>query len=177
MTFYWTSGTKGLTPANSKNGFAPLSTELENTWKNDNSDNQSNYDRGTNNLIKKQSNHILQRSNANPINANKRPDICITEKYVKNFTPTIVPGNSTYSGIIKHDRKICVVGDSHIKRIKWNDFNKELRHDKAFFRSFNGANAKQLRHYIIPILIHDKPDATVIHVGANDILNTLTMKM
>ena len=58
-----------------------------------------------------------------------------------------------------------------IKRIKLNNFNKELRHGKAFFRSFSGANAKQLRHYIIPALIDDKPDAIVIHVGTNDILN------
>ena len=64
-----------------------------------------------------------------------------------------------------------MVGDSHIKRIKRNDFNEELRHDKAFFRSFSGANAKQLRHYIIPTLIDDKPDATVIHVDTNDIIN------
>ena len=37
-------------------------------------------------------------------------------------------------------------GASHIKRIKRNAFNKELCHGKVFFRSFNGANAKQLRH-------------------------------
>ena len=42
-----------LTPAVSQNRLAPLSIELENTWKNNNSDNQSNYDRGTNNYIKK----------------------------------------------------------------------------------------------------------------------------
>ena len=144
---------------------------MENTWKNNNSDNQSNYGCGVNNYIKKQSNHILQRPNANALKANKRPDICITEKYVKNFTLTTVPGNSTHSGITKHGRKICVVGDSHIKRIKRNDFNKELRHGKAFFRSFSGTNAKQLRHYIIPTLIDDRPGAIVIHVGTNDILN------
>ena len=144
-----------LTPAISQNRFAPLLTELENSWKNNNSDNQSNYGRRTNNYIKKQSNHIFQPSNAHSINANKRPDICITEKYVKNFTPTTAPGNGTHSGIIKNDRKIIVVGDSHIKRIKRNDFNKELRHGKAFFRPFKP----------------DKPDTIVIHVGTNDILN------
>ena len=144
---------------------------MGNTWKNNNSDNQSNYNRGTNNYIKRQSNHILQHFNANAINVNKRPDICITEKYIKNFTPTTVPENSTNSGVTKHGRKICVVVDSHIKRIKRNDFNKELRHGKAFFRSFTGANAKQLRHFIIPILVNDKPDAIVVHVGTNDILN------
>ena len=42
-----------LTPAVSQNRLAPLSIELENTWKNNNSDNQSNYDHGTNNYIKK----------------------------------------------------------------------------------------------------------------------------
>ena len=109
--------------------------------------------------------------NANAIKANKRPDICITEKYVKNFTSTTVPGNSSYSDITKHGRKICVVGDSHMKRVKRNDFNKELCHGKAFFRSFSGANVRQLCHYIIPTLIDDKPDVTVIHVGTNDILN------
>ena len=62
-------------------------------------------------------------------------------------------------------------GDSHIKRIKRNDFNKELRHDKTFFRPFSGANATQLRHYIIPTLVDDKLDTIVIHVGTNDILN------
>ena len=64
-----------------------------------------------------------------------------------------------------------MVGGSHIKRIKRNDCNKELRHGKAFFRSFSGAYTKQLRHYIIPTLVDDKSDAIVIHVGKNDILN------
>ena len=145
--------------------------ELENTWKNNNSENQSNYDLGTNNYIKNQSNHILQRSNANAINANKRSDIYITEKYIKNFTPTTILGNSTFSGIIKHGRKICVVGYSYIKRIKRNDFNKEFRQGKAFFRSFSGANPKQLCHYIIPTRINDKFDTIAIQVSTNDILS------
>ena len=106
-----------LTPAFSQNRFAPLSIELENTWKNNNSNNQSNYDCRANNYLKKQSNHILQHPNANAIKPIK-DQICIREKYVKNFTRTTVPGNSTYSGITKHGRKICVVGGSHIKRIK-----------------------------------------------------------
>ena len=98
-------------------------------------------------------------------------DICITEKYIKNVTATTVPGNSTYSGITKHGCKICVVGDSYYKRIKQNDFTDELRQGKAFFRSFSGTNAKQLRHYNIPILVDDKPDVIVIQVVTNDFLN------
>ena len=64
-----------------------------------------------------------------------------------------------------------MVGDSYFKRIKENYFTNELRQGKAFFRSFSGANAKQLRHYNIPILVDGKPDANVIQVVTNDILN------
>ena len=38
-------------------------------------------------------------------------------KCAKKFTPTTVPGNSTYSGITKHGRKLYAVGDSHNKSI------------------------------------------------------------
>ena len=40
------------------------------------------------------------------------------------------------------------------------------------FRSFSGANTKQLDHYILPPLVDDKPDALIIHVGTNDILTS-----
>ena len=59
----------------------------------------------------------------------------------------------------------------HIKRIQWNNFNKELRCGKAFFHSHSDANVKQLSHYSIPTLTDDKPNATVIHDATNDILN------
>ena len=102
---------------------------------------------------------------------NKRPLVCTTENYVENFIPFAVPVNSDYDSIIKNGRKVPVAGDSHIKRIRRNDFNKELKNGKAMFRSFSGANTKQLGHYILPRLMDDKPDAAIIHVGTNDILN------
>ena len=72
---------------------------------------------------------------------------------------------------MKLGKKIFVVGDSHVKRIKHLDCNKELRSGKVFFRSFIGANRKQLNHYIIPTLVDDKPDAVLLHVGSNYILS------
>ena len=42
---------------------------------------------------------------------------------------------------------------------------------KAFFRSFSGANSKQLDPYIIPTLVDDKPDVALLHVGTNGILS------
>ena len=98
----------------------------------------------------------------------KRPDICVTENYIKNFTPVTIPGSSNYASISKNGRKILVVGDSQVTRIRI-DFKKELRNGKAYFRSFSSATSKQLDHYIIPSLIDDHPDAVIIHVGTNDI--------
>ena len=72
---------------------------------------------------------------ANDTARNKRPDVCITEKY-SNFKPLTMPGNSNYASITEKGQKILVVGDSHMKQIPRNDFNKELKNGKAFFRSF-----------------------------------------
>lgn len=102
---------------------------------------------------------------------NRRPNVCITENYIQNFNPPTIPGNSSYATRAKIGKKIFVVGDSHIKRMKRLDFNKKLNSGKAFFKTFSGANTKQLSHYIIPTLVDDKPDSIIIHVGTNDILN------
>ena len=107
---------------------------------------------------------------------NKRPLVCTTENYLKNFISFIVPGNSDYASVIKNGRKVLVVGDSHIKRIRRNDFNKELKNGKAIFRSFSGANTRQLDHYILPPLVDDKPDAVIIHVGTNNILTNTNLR-
>ena len=54
-------------------------------------------------------------SQANNTARYKRLDVCTTEKYISNFKPLTVPGNSNYASITKNGRKILVVGDSHIK--------------------------------------------------------------
>ena len=46
-----------------------------------------------------------------------------------------------------------------------------MRSGKAFFRSFSGANSKQLDLYIIPTPVDDKSDAILLHVGTNNILS------
>ena len=104
-------------------------------------------------------------------NHSRRPNICTTENYLQNYNPPTVPGNSSYATVSKFGEKIFVVGDIHVKRIKSLDFHKELRSGNAFFRSFSGANSKQLDHYIIPTLVDDKPDVVLLHVGTNDIRN------
>ena len=104
-------------------------------------------------------------------NHSRRPNTCTTENYLQNYNPPTVPGYNSYATVSKFRKKIFVVGDSHVKKIKRLDFNKELRSGKAFFRSFNGTDSKQLGHYIIPTLVGDKPDIVLLLVGTNDVLS------
>ena len=64
------------------------------------------------------------------------------------------------------------MGDSHVKWIRRNDLNKELKNCKAIFRSFSGANTKELDHYILPLPVDDKTDAVIIHVGTTPSIET-----
>ena len=80
-----------------------------------------------------------------------------------------VPGNRPYSSTTKFGKKICVVGDSHIRRIKRNLFNNSLCEGKAHLNGFSGANIKRLDHFITPTLVEDRPDIVIIHIGSNDI--------
>ena len=45
---------------------------------------------------------------------------------------------------MKHSKKTCIVGDSHIRRIKKNLFNDSITEGKAHFNSFSGATINRL---------------------------------
>ena len=79
-----------------------------------------------------------------------------------------VPGNRSYSSAKKYGKKICVVGDSHIRRIKRNLLNNSLCEGKAHLNGFSGVNIKRLDHFITPTLVEDRPDVVIIHIGSND---------
>ena len=101
----------------------------------------------------------------------KRPNICTTENYLsKQEVIRIVPGNRSYASTTKlGEKNIFMVGDSHLKHIKRNVFNKSITNGKSYFKSFSGANAKQLEHYVLPTLVDEKPDIIIIHIGSNDV--------
>ena len=81
-----------------------------------------------------------------------------------------VPGiRSSYSSSTKYGKKICVVCDSHIRRIKRNMFNNSLCEAKAHLKGFSGANTKPLDHFITLTLVEDRPGIVIIHIGSNDI--------
>ena len=103
----------------------------------------------------------------------KRPDVCTTEKQIRNHRDItrkkVVPGNRSYASATHYGKKVFVVGDSHLKRINRRKFDYSLSNAKSYIKSFPGAKVEELEHYVIPHLQHQKPDATIIHIGGNNI--------
>ena len=100
----------------------------------------------------------------------KRHDIIIDKHPERYTTPTrTVPENSSYANIVSKGKKIMLFCDSHGKRIRRNEFNKYLTNGYAHIKSFPGATAKHLNHYVEPALQENSPDVVVIMVGSNNI--------
>ena len=106
---------------------------------------------------------------------NKQPEAYITnnqyEETLVQRKARIVPGSRTYSEATKFGKKICVIRDSYLNRIKRNIFQKSFNGGKAYFNVFRGATSKRLNHYILPTLHEDHPDVALLRIGSNDIHN------
>ena len=106
-----------------------------------------------------------RRQKKQSIKHNKQPEANITnEKYeepLEQKKAHIVPGRRTYSEATKFGKKICVIGHSHLNRIKRNLFQK----------FFWVATSKRLNHYILPTLHEHHPNVVLLHSGPNDINN------
>ena len=83
--------------------------------------------------------------------------------------PVVSPGQRSYSSVTEYGRKICVIGDSHLNRIKKKSFNNSLSNGKVYLNVFRGSTINRIKHFVQPTLVEDKPDAIIIHVGCNDI--------
>ena len=90
----------------------------------------------------------------------------------------IIPGEKAYKeGVTEktntvHTNNVAILGDSIIsfnRGIK-SEFNKSLRPVWAKFKHFPGASSKDLLHYIDPTLEEQNFEASIIHIGINDIL-------
>ena len=106
---------------------------------------------------------------------NKQPEANITnnqyEELLAQRKARIVPGRRTYVEATKFGKKICVIGDSHLNRIKRNIFEKSVNRGKTYFNVFRGATSKRLNHYILPTLHEDHPNVILLHICSNDINN------
>ena len=76
---------------------------------------------------------------------NRRPTICTTEQHLQNHAPhqKIVPVKDSYANIINSNKeKVCITGDSHLKRIN----KRKLKYNvgkMVSFKCFGGASTKQ----------------------------------
>ena len=104
----------------------------------------------------------------------RRPNIYTTEGHIQTQQQlqksNVVPGNNTYAGTLRESKKILMIGDSHIRRIKRGKLKNLFDNAKSFLRYFSGAKTEDLHHYIIPLLLKEKP---VIHVGSNNITHRI----
>ena len=107
----------------------------------------------------------------------RRPDICTTERYIQTQhqlqKSKVVSGNNTYAETLREGKKILMIGDSHIQRVKRDKLQNSFDNAKSFVRYFSGAKTQDLHHYIIPLLLTEKPDTVVIHVGSNSITHRI----
>ena len=66
--------------------------------------------------------------------------------------------------------RICITGDSMIKRIRRQDMNREISGVNLYLKSFPGATVDHMRHYIEPT-ISTNPDGIILHCGTNNLRN------
>ena len=119
----------------------------------------------------------------------KRPNFVVKnfpENQVLLKRPRIVPGNKLYATAVSERevdaiyeernysrqpqrKKTFIIGDSHLTRIKKDSLRKKFKGDKVYFKYFSGAKTKQFDPYVIPVLVDEKPQTIIIHIGSNDI--------
>ena len=76
---------------------------------------------------------------------------------------------NSYGNAVKPRQKdIALFADSIPKGKRMKDLNGRIKGGKIHLKSFPGAKASQLNHYIKPTLEEYKYDCAIIHVGISD---------
>ena len=81
---------------------------------------------------------------------NKQPEAYITNNQYKKplvrRKTRIVPGRRTYSEATKFGKKTCIIGDSHLNRIKSSTFQKSVnggKHTLIFFEALHLSSSRR----------------------------------
>ena len=116
--------------------------------------------------------NLIENNNIHKnITSIKRPEHCITERYIENQCETrrrkIVPGNCSYTSTTDYGENVW---DSHTERINRKRFSNLFEKAKFFIKSFPGAKIQNLEHYVVPYLNAQNPNLSVIHIGGNNII-------
>ena len=81
---------------------------------------------------------------------------------------------STFSSAITRKRKkIVLFSDSILKNLRMGELNSFIKKGEVSLKAFPGAKARPLNHHFIPVLEDNTYNATVIHVGINDLLSNV----
>jgi hypothetical protein len=115
--------------------------------------------------LNRDSNYINRTRPEIVVNEHCDNDILLRHDAVKKM----YPGNSTYADITNRGKKICLLGDSIIRRIDISEFAKCMNDGNAIKRCFPGCSSKQMQYYVKEVLEEAHPDTMIIHVGTNDI--------
>ena len=78
------------------------------------------------------------------------------------------PGNSIYAEVTERGKKVCLLGDSIIRRIDILEFDKCMDDGNAIKRCFPGCSSKEMKYYVKEVLEEAHPNTMIIHVGTND---------
>jgi lysophospholipase L1-like esterase len=102
----------------------------------------------------------------------KRPNPVVSAFPERNITfrrGNTVPGNSTYSEVVKNIKRVTVFSDSIARGIRKREFNSFLKSHSANFHAFPGTTARQLAYHMIPYISEEAPDVAILHVGTNNL--------
>ena len=95
----------------------------------------------------------------------RMPSFCSTEKYfINNYVPQqrVTPGNASYASATKFkNKKVCIIGDSRLKRINKGQSEKNIGKILSLFKCFSATNIKQLNYYTVPTLVDETPETVV----------------
>ena len=72
--------------------------------------------------------------------------------------------------------RIIIFGDSIFRGIRFREFNNEIKSGYAKFKTFPGADSKEILHYVNPTLESGNYDSAVLHFGVNDLLQKTISK-
>ena len=132
-------------------------------------------------------NIAVQKKKNENIKNNRRP-LVVPNNHPENQTvysrKSVVPGEKSYSdALIENEKKenhdkndnynIKIFTDSIPKGIKVKELNEQIHHGHARVHSFPGATSKQLLHDL-DVNIDDSTDTVLIHIGVNDILQSVS---
>ena len=76
---------------------------------------------------------------------------------------------STWLNSGKQNR-IIIFGDSIFRGIRFREFNNEIKNGYAKFKTFPGADSREILHYVDTILESGNYDLAVLHFGVNDLM-------